>query len=160
MKLRQPAKRNRGFSLVEVIIVVAILAACGALISTSIAVIPAREARKCVNEMDAALSRCKIECMAKHGNASLTLTCKSDGYYLKQQAGGIETEEKIANRRCSVKCGAAQMAEGSAQVFSFDYNTGAFDQGKNVGTVSASGGGRTYTITLYAKTGAHEIGGA
>lgn len=161
MKLRKLAKQNYGFSLVELIVVVAILGACIGLITANINAIPAREAQRCANEIDAALSRCKIESMAKGGNASMVLECRSDGYYLTMNAGALTETDKIANRRCTVNCGGTMSdSSNNTRTFSFQRSTGAFDAGSDISEITVTGGGRTYKITLYKLTGAHEIGRA
>ena len=54
----------------------------------------------------------------------------------------------------------ARRLDAAGFTLSFDRDTGAFDfTGTPITSITVSGGGRTYVITLDALTGAHQLGG-
>lgn len=167
-------RNNRGFSLVELIVVVAILGVCVGIVAASISAISSSQARKCAASIDAALSRCRVSAMSRAGEVYLTLSVDGDGVVTVAQYeknGDAVTEissDAVGSSRCGVSYqvkGAADAAalDASGLTLSFDRDTGAFDftgNAKGVLTsITVSGGGRSYVITLDALTGAHRIGG-
>ena len=164
-------RNNRGFSLVELIVVVAILGACVGLITASISTVSSSQARKCAASLDAALSRCRVAAMSRAGTVSLTLSADGDGVVTVKQSeknGETVTEtasDQVGTSRCAVSYQVkdetdAKALDAAGITLSFDRDTGAFVfSGSAITSITVSGGGRSYVITLDALTGAHELGG-
>ena len=164
-------RNNRGFSLVELIVVVAILGVCVGIITGSIATISSSQAKKCAVSIDAALSRCRVAAMSRAGQVTMKVSVDGDGAVTVRQTetnGGAATEtaaDTVGSGRCAVsyqKMGEATPTalDAAGISFSFDRDTGAFDfTGTPITSITVSGGGRTYVITLDALTGAHQLGG-
>ena len=164
-------RNNRGFSLVELIVVVAILGACVGLITASISTVSSSQARKCAASLDAALSRCRVAAMSRAGTVSMTVSVDGDGVVTVKQLeknGETVTEtasDAVGSSRCAVSYqvkgeAAATALDAAGFTLSFDRDTGAFDfTGTPITSITVSGGGRTYVITLDALTGAHQLGG-
>lgn len=164
---------NRGFSLVELIVVAAILSVCTGIVAVSISAVSSSQARKCAVSIDAALSQCRVRAMSRAGEVYMTLSADADGTVTVAQfeeANGTATEtfsDRVGSSRCAVSYMPKGAADSSALdaagiTLAFDRDTGAFDftrNGNAVSSITVSGGGRSYVITLDALTGAHRIGG-
>lgn len=175
---------NKGFSLVEMVITIAILAACTALVTLSLSVIPSSAAKKCANELDELLSDIKLQAMTRDGGAYLRLYVNDKGetvaetYIGGTDSANLSDSAVIGNRRCSVSVNGSFAADDGTSSsattplsslsaglwLSFKRDTGAlsFTQYpanaiQSVSALTVSGGTRTYTITLYAATGAHAV---
>lgn len=172
--MRRMGKNNRGFSVVELIIVVAILAAVVTTSVLSIGMVFSANAKTCTNDIINAVSECKIMTMsAGRGNVRLILYRDADGdIYSELQtrtsesAGwvtGNDGAEKIGARRCAVGStdGADDLpTRDSAWEIYFNRSSGAFlenlDGGgtaTNVWDIYVGGGSRNYHIHFEKLTG-------
>ena len=162
MKIRKFCQTRGGYSLMELIAVLAVLAACGGLLTANLALIPRNEAKKCARSIDAALSACKIEAMTKTGGMSLRLYADEGGSthitYLSGDGGTEYTDETVANRLASVTVNGTALTQ-SGVTWSFERDTGKITAGREFTVLVISGGGRGWTITLYPLTGAHVLNG-
>lgn len=160
MKLRAFFKEKKGYSLIELIVVIAILAACGGLITANIALVPRNEAKKCAQSIDAALSECKIEAMTKAGGMSLKLYADADGNihlaYLSGDGSTVVSDDRIANSRATVTVDSSALSQ-TGSIWSFERNSGSVKNATGDSAIVVSGGGRSWTIKLYQLTGAHEM---
>ena len=97
-----------------------------------------------------------------YGTAELQIYRKNNAVYLKKNYEG--TEEKIGGGNIivtyTVKNGTETSLSTTPLRFSFDKSSGAFkttylgtQAAGDIATITVSGGGKTYTITCYAKTG-------
>lgn len=81
-------KSNDGFSLVELIAIMGVLAVLFGLNSLSLAIQPSTEAKKVTYSIDAMFTRTKVGTLAKSGNVYMELHCDSTGklilYYYEQ----------------------------------------------------------------------------
>lgn len=78
-------KENRGFSLVEVLIVVAIMGIMIGFVFIGLPLMTGQHAKKCANNMSAALGREKNYALARSGTADcyMELLLDADGYHVK-----------------------------------------------------------------------------
>ena len=172
-------KNNKGFTLIELIIVVAILAACVGLITTSVSVVFSSGAAKCANGLNAAISKCRISAMSRSGSVYLRLY--RDGVnnqimvdYLEN--GVVKTSDVIGSSNCGAvfdtdaEHSLGNLGSDSVLCITFDRDTGALDTLKSDGSqpagsipqcsyIAVSGGGRTYKISFVPATGAHMLEG-
>ena len=78
-------KENRGFSLVEVLIVVAIMGIMIGFVFIGLPLLTGQHAKKCANNMSAALGKEKNYALARSGTADcyMELLLDADGYHVK-----------------------------------------------------------------------------
>lgn len=122
-------KKNKGFSLVELIVVIAIMVVLAAATVMVLANQPGWRVKNATDSLRTAIGATKTEAMSKH-RASLTITREADGYYV--QVTGRE-KEHIGNSKSvkvlyAVNGGEAnvEIAMGTPLQFSFDRSSGAF----------------------------------
>ena len=167
---------NHGFTLVELLVVVAIIGILSAVIVGSIATAKSADSLAAANRLNAFVSRTRMGCMGRQAQVCMTLTLDSNdclvaSYYenvtsiseLKNSSTPFYTEtiggsgvslQYTINSTTSYLGGA-----GVAQVIlQFDRNTGAltFPTGGDI-VFTLTGGGRSHTVTLYADTGSHKV---
>ena len=158
--------KNRGFSLIELVVVVAIMGVALAIGGYSINAISLSRAKNCATEINYALERTRTQSYSSDGVAYGTATLKlyRDGKDIYIEKSYESSRKKIGSGAITVtytlKGDTTEYDLGSDQmVFSFNKSSGAFRTtsiGAGSGIVTAikvASGGKTYTITCYEKTG-------
>ena len=172
--MRGIKKDNRGYSLVEMIIVVAIIAVVGLGATWSIILVFSGNAKACANAMVNSIAECKIMTMSKgQGNVRVIIYRGSNGkIYSELQtresdgAGwvtGKDGAEKIGANRCLVGTsnGGDDIPDrDNAWEIYFDRSSGSFlyssDPAKpntSVTEIYVMGGRKNYHIALEKLTG-------
>lgn len=168
-------KDNKGFSLVELIIVIAMIAALSATAVLSIGLIFSANAKTCANDIISAVSECKITTMSYgQGNVRLLLYRGSNGKIYSEIQTRDKTEdtwttsdngaENIGASRCSVtdedgnelpqKTGNTLPTQDSeAWAIYFDRSSGSFRTETTISDLYIEGGRRKYHIHLEKLTG-------
>lgn len=95
-------KNNKGFSLVELIVIIAIMAVLTTSIITYIGMIGSAEAKKCANGLSSGLSQTKV-CAMSRSSASMIVYANDTGVYLKTVQGSTERVEKIGKEGTKVE---------------------------------------------------------
>ncbi len=159
-------KNNKGFSLVELIVVIAIMGVMMAVGGYALSAISLANAKECTEEIEAALVRTRTQsysCDSSETVAEVSLYRGTDGIYISKSYEG--SPEKISSSKVSVSYlidGQSDYKELETEklTFSFNRSSGAFrpvkvdGQTKNACTsIKVTSGGRTYTIKCYEKTG-------
>ena len=170
--MRRMEKNNSGFSIVELIIVIAIIAAVLTTAALSVGLVFSANARTCTNDIIGAISECKIATMsAGRGNVRLLLYRDDTGTVFSElqtlEAGSWTTgnngAEKIGARRCMVGStdgGDDLPQRDNAWEIYFNRSSGSFleslDSGAtatNVWEIYVRGGSKNYHIHLERLTG-------
>lgn len=170
--MRKMEKDNRGFSLVELIIVIAIIAVVITMAALSIGLVFSANARTCANDIMGAISECKIATMSGgRGNVRLLLYRDASGNIFselqtKESAGwvtGTDGAEKIGARRCMVGTtngGDDLPQRDNAWEIYFDRSSGSYLENlesgitaTNVWEIYVRGGSKNYHIHLEKLTG-------
>ncbi|MDE6847420.1 MAG: prepilin-type N-terminal cleavage/methylation domain-containing protein [Lachnospiraceae bacterium] len=172
--MRRMEKDNSGFSIVELIIVIAIIAAIITTAALSVGLVFSANARTCANDIMGAISECKIATMsAGRGNVRVLLYRDASGNIFSElqtreseSAGwvtGNDGAEKIGARRCAVGTtdgGDDLPQRDNAWEIYFNRSSGSFlenlDSGAtatNVWEIYVQGGSKNYHIHLERLTG-------
>ncbi len=167
-------KNNKGFTLVEMVVVISIIAILAGTIGYSISLIFSGEARKAANSYAAFMSEARV--MAASGAlvdtsgdpTDVTLSFDGDEYqvsYIKRSPDGSIMTTKTETLGDSglavayINGSETKIESGNSLSVQFDSDTGALTEPANLSSVSFTGGGRTYTVTVHDSTGYFEIAG-
>ena len=171
--MRGMRKNNKGYSLVELIVVIAIISVVGMGALWSIIMVFSANAKTCANDIVGAISECKVTTMSKgQGNVRVIIYRGVNGniyseLQMRESSGGsweaVREAEKIGARKCSVGTtdGADDLPDkASAWEIYFDRSSGSFlystDSGKpntSVREIYVQGGRKNYCIKLEELTG-------
>ena len=171
--------KNAGFSLIELIVVIAVMVIVVGIGATWIGNISGYRARECAGKVASSLTGAKVKSLSKQqntGDAYWELKKdSSDGkyyvtvYYPEYSGGGftlIEETSKVG-KTSNLKVTYTDV-DGSHEVDSanplklcYDRSTGALYEGssgsvdktKNISAINVSNGARSYKIEIVAKTG-------
>lgn len=167
-------KDNRGLSLIEIIIVLAIMAATAGAFTIGLSMILRKPADECAAKLQASLQSNRMLAMGKV-STKLEIYMDADGYiYLREitetaTSTGPDirtTETRIGDRgvtlvyKLSDGSSASLLPGGSPLILSFDRSSGAFKDLKEMGfpdryceTITISKSGRDKVLTLAYLTG-------
>ena len=164
-------KDNRGISLVEMIIVIAILAVVSGGVAIGIGSALSKPAEECASKITDSLKNARITTMGKK-TVELELYSATDGIYLKEtrsETGGTPTVKtiKIGQKGVTVTYQLTGEADytslggvGSPLKLSFSRATGGFNQGaagKYCEYIKITKGNREHTLQLQSLTGKVEV---
>lgn len=148
---------NKGFTLIEMIVTLAVMAVLMVIMGYSISILTNSRAKGCADDLYTAIQGARTEAMAKDGEISLIITAKDDGIYVKLNTGN---ENKIGGSRLTVLTNYDELTDtGNALVpggsnasyeIQFDKKTGGFKS--DYGTIMIQGSAN-YKLTLYKLTG-------
>ena len=147
-------KNNKGFTLVELIVVIAIMAVLTGFIITGIGLLSTLSSRQCARQLKQSIGQARIETMGKDS----TDNC----YYLEETKTVTETGEtsvttdKVGSGRITITgkdAGGSDytISTGHDITLSFKRSTGGFDD--YVKTIVVSSGGRDHELKLMKITG-------
>ena len=168
-------RRNGGYTLVELMVVIAILGVLATMAVLSLSVISSTGARQCANQIDAKLSECKINCMSRANAQYLCIYVdggKVRGDYVE---GGVSKDEVLSSKQVTISYqfgeeSPVELGEGDGLYVAFDRASGGLRTFSAADTtpitdpaataiITVTGGLRSYTIVVDALTGAHMLKG-
>ena len=164
-------KDNRGISLVEMIIVIAILAVVSGGVAIGIGSALSKPAEECTKKITDSLKNARVSTMGKN-TVKLYLYSDTDGIYLKEKVqvtGGTATEKKIRIGQRGVEVSyqltgdssyTSLGGESNPLVLSYKRTTGGFNEissGKYCESIKVKKGNREHTLKLYSLTGKVEV---
>ncbi|MCX4321925.1 MAG: prepilin-type N-terminal cleavage/methylation domain-containing protein [Lachnospiraceae bacterium] len=175
MSNRCYCKDNRGYSMIELIIVLAIIAVIMGTVFYSIILVFSANARSCANDIQRSIGDCKVTTMGK-SSAYMTLYRDStnENVYTQmhvQDSGGsypypaYGDAQKVGTQKVSVKYKSdtgteTELLAGDEIEIWFDRATGGFlDDGTRTlyEYIRVEGGSKNYKIVLTKLTGKSEV---
>lgn len=159
---------NDGFSLVELIIVIAILAIAVSIAGISISLAFSRDAEKCAKEIDAALENARMNSLSREGSYTLTIDNDSSELMLVSSVDGTSTSslQSGINIQFSLS-GGTDISAAKGITVEFDKSTGKVKSMMTTEGTSVVGSllrircensrGKRATVVLVRATGKHYI---
>ncbi len=156
-------KNNDGYSLIELIIVIAILAVIMGVAMFSVSMVFSANAKACANDIQRAIADCKVTTMGK-ADAYMEIYRDANGNLYSQmhvtQNGAVEDmePEKLGSSKVTVTytlddgTTGELTAGGSRLTVKFDRASGSFAAG-TCQNIEVRGGTKHYRITLIQLTG-------
>lgn len=154
-------KDNRGLSLAELMIVVAIMAVITGLIGFGINSMSGRPAQQCAQKIIYSLERHRVTAMGKI-SASYTLKVKDDGEIecvetVQNNGAQSSVSNVIGSSRVTLfyddGSSITQVPRNSSITLTFDRSSGAFSSSMPYKRLIVKSGGREYKIRLVQLTG-------
>lgn len=163
--------RKKGFSMIELILVVAIMGLLTALSSISLEYIQTGNIKSAAKEVDSTLTKLKIDTMRQDEKPYMYIYQAGDGYYMYCTANAFDPATnknvgtKIANTSIKITgCDTAGNetvlgASGCIKV-AFKKGSGAFSSDTSIETIRierSNGKGSKYEVKLVLETGKHSV---
>ena len=158
---------NKGFTMVELIVVMLIIGIITVIVGLTISTSTSARAEGTASSVNALISKCRAGCLSKTGNVYLTLAVDNGSlvcrYYENDILVSTDTFEAngIAVSVSTMLNGPPTTRALTATPFrlSFNRSTGAQtpqSDGSNCTALKFTGG-RTYTVELVPSTGSHRL---
>ena len=161
---------NKGFSMVELIITIAIMAILTGSFVAAAGYLKYANAKSGAKKINTELSELRIESMSKMNTPYMYLYNIGGTTYMKVVAGenankakenGLldKNTTKVGNAQVTVSCDGTKITDGNAVTITMDKSTGAFLLGPEKIEVASVDGKSSYVIKLVKTTGRHYIEG-
>lgn len=155
-------KNNKGFTLVELIVVIAMMAIIAGVSSSVISIVSKQELKDFTNNLDAMLCQAKVETMSGLPDPALEISIIDGEYkatlYKNYNSSKNEVKSQYLGEdylTCSVP--GITMGPGKKIVFAYDRNTGELKD-DTIKTLQVSDqSGATFKIEFIPQTGYHKV---
>ncbi len=156
--------KNKGFTIIELVIIIAIMGIMVSILSFSASVLVRNESREAAQTFDAMLSACKIMTISGGGESPklvMTFDYTENKYYAKLYKSDDDKQpqiEELGDKNLNIiykKTSTPTVAEqigGTGLIIRFDKETGALLS--DVSLIDFNAG---YQIDIYPKTGYFEL---
>ena len=154
-------KDNKGFSLVELIVVIAIIGIMATLAVTSIGPLISQRASNAASSANSLISKCKVFSMGREGEVYVRIYKAADGNVLGEywENGALIETEILGGGSVQVSPESTfisfKRATGGLRIFGASQGNAAPNSGSC--TISFSSAGKTYDVVIIASTGKHEV---
>lgn len=158
-------KRNQGYSLVELIVVIAIMAVLTGTLAISVSAIGGFKAKECAKNIQSYINKTRVSTMGRN-SVVLHLYKGADGAFYAQTTtnGTADTPQVIGKKSVTVRYTAgddldtADELDTTGVYIEFDRSSGAMklptsDPKIYVHKIAVSQESRTYVLTIYKETG-------
>lgn len=170
--------KNAGFSLIELIVVIAVMVIVAGIGLSWVGRLSGYRARECASKVSSTLNGAKVKSLSKQqntGDAYWELKKGSDGryyvsvYYPEYSGGGytlVEETSKVGKTSSLIVTytdvdGDHVVDSSNSLKLCYDRSTGALYEGssgsvdktKNISAINVSNGAKSYKIEIVAKTG-------
>lgn len=135
---------NDGFSLVELIVVVAIIAVLGLVAAMGMSLVASRPADECAKKIQIALEGNRNTTMGKY-SSSITFSADSDGVYMEEIINGVsEGKVKIGQSGVTVQYCTQKVGEVAATIYNLSSAPVTLSFDRADGSLTDQGDGSTY----------------
>ncbi len=153
---------SKGFTLVEVIIVAAIIAVLSSVLISGVSLVSSSGAAQSVNAISSALSFARVKTMSGEPSVELVISLEEGGYYCTVFANGEEAQkEMIADTGAQLfytESSGVPTFISSTNTLEIAYDiSGALSKPIELQTIEMHVGNTVYAIKITAETGFHEI---
>lgn len=160
-------KNNRGFTLVELIVVVLLLGVFATLTGVSVASASSSRARACAEEIDSFISMCRVKCLTRAGNPYIEIRAEDGkivGCYYEKDAPAQTQELGSAGLDLTYTKRIADGTESACALplkISFQRGDGSQRDvdGYLVTKITVNSPGGSYSVVLTPETGGHYVEG-
>lgn len=151
---------NKGISLVEILIVVAIMSIAVGGSGVGLSLAYSRDAEKCAKTIDAALENTRMLSMSQKGTFTMEIDLENNILYIRSSESSDPVEEEQLQRRVEISVPAD--ASATSVTVQFDKSTGKVlsMSGESDGVLritSENSNGKRATVVLVKGTGKHYV---
>lgn len=151
---------QRGFSLVELIVVIAIMAVVSTVGVLSFGMLSGRQVISCAEELESYIAETKVQALSR-ANAELEIFVKDDGVYVNLSVEGRDIQIGKSGLTVKYRAGGTEVTLSDTErlVISFDRASGAFKPLSGYATetycdeIIIENGTHTRKIVMYSRTG-------
>ena len=158
-------KDDNGFTLIELIVVIAIMGILIAVVALSASVATSARAKSCAVQLNDSLARCRVNCLAQAGTSYLKISQNENNAYVFTCYGkGTSYTDGTELTNSTISCSGITLSypgDSASTITRTDPLTVSFNRDGTLTCAATSGdliftvtgGGHTYTITVVGTTG-------
>lgn len=162
-------KHSKGFSMIELIIVVAIIGIFTGLVSIGFGYIQSGNLRSAAQTINSNLSKLKYDAMSKENKQYMYIYQTGNGYYFlcsDQEESSLSftsgVGQQICNSSCSITVDGGTPIGTTPKRIAYKKGSGGFDTSKSTITQDitikkSDGTGTGYVVKLVTETGKHYV---
>ena len=157
--------KNKGYSLIELIVVIAIIGIVGVGSIIGLSMINGKPADQCASALKIALASHRLSTMGKdESDTYLEVFLDSEGaVWIRESLNGVRTESKACGRGVTIEVFYNDGSESTTLVandpardrlrISFNRHNGSFNLGSNISRLRISKATHAFNLTFYNLTG-------